>query len=294
VTAAFAALLAAAALPGVERVIVIGYDGLSPDGLRKAKTPHFDRLCRNGAWTFRARGVMPTVSSPNWASMIMGAGPEQHGVTSNDWKPDSFQIAPTVRGRGGAFPTVFGLLRDQRPASVIAVFHDWADFPRLVEKGAADPMEHHKGAAQTTARAIEFVTARKPDLMFVHLDHVDHAGHEYGHGSAEYIAAVEEADRLTGELLAALERAGLFSGALLILTADHGGAGKKHGGLTMAELEIPWIIHGPGVAGGRELSSHVNTYDTAATIAYALGLTPPAAWIGRPVVEAFSRCRCAR
>ena len=35
--------------------------------------------------SIHARGVIPTVSSPNWASMIMGAGPEQHGITSNDW-----------------------------------------------------------------------------------------------------------------------------------------------------------------------------------------------------------------
>jgi len=45
---------------------------------------------REGAWTLHARGVMPTVSSPNWASMIMGAGPEQHGVTSIDWQPYKF------------------------------------------------------------------------------------------------------------------------------------------------------------------------------------------------------------
>ena len=73
-------------LPGVSHFVVIGCDGMSPDGVLKAKSSVMRRLMKEGAWSLHARGVMPTSSSPNWASMIMGAGPEQHGVTSNDWQ----------------------------------------------------------------------------------------------------------------------------------------------------------------------------------------------------------------
>ena len=41
---------------------------------------------------------MTSSSSQNWASMIMGAGPEQHGITSNEWERDRFSISPTVAG----------------------------------------------------------------------------------------------------------------------------------------------------------------------------------------------------
>jgi predicted AlkP superfamily pyrophosphatase or phosphodiesterase len=282
-----AAAAHAAALPGVEHVVVVGFDGLSPRGIQAARTPHFDAVRRVGAFTWHARGVMPTSSSPNWASMIMGAGPEQHGVTSNDWMPDQFDIAPVVTGPGGIFPTIFGVLRGQQPRAVIGVFHDWEGFGRLVEKGVPDAVEHHKGAENTMRRAIEFAVRRRPRLLFIHLDHVDHAGHKFGHGSPEYIAAVELADALTGQLLEALDQAGMRTHTILLLTADHGGVGRKHGGATMAEIEIPWIIAGPGVAAGRELRKPVNTYDTAPTLAHVLGLTPPDAWIGRPVLEAF-------
>ena len=108
---------AEAQVPGVEHVVVIGVDGLSPEGVRRARTPVLHRMMAEGASTLHARGVMPTVSSPNWASMIMGAGPEQHGVLSNDWKPGLGPITPTAVGPGGIFPTVFGLLRQQRPSS---------------------------------------------------------------------------------------------------------------------------------------------------------------------------------
>ena len=61
-----------AVVNGVEHVVIIGCDGLSPDGIVKAKTPHQDDLMKRGAFTLHARGVLPTDSSPNWASMITG------------------------------------------------------------------------------------------------------------------------------------------------------------------------------------------------------------------------------
>src|SRR5207244_4506506 len=115
-------------LPGVEHVVIIGVDGMSPKGVEVAKTPHMHQLMREGAWTLHARGVLPTVSSPNWASMIMGAGPEQHGITSNDWQTNKFDIPPVVSGPGGIFPTIFGVLREQKPQVKIACVHDWDGF----------------------------------------------------------------------------------------------------------------------------------------------------------------------
>jgi predicted AlkP superfamily pyrophosphatase or phosphodiesterase len=262
-------------------------DGLSPDGVLQADAPNLKRLRQQGAWTLHARGVMPTSSSPNWASMIMGAGPEQHGVTSNDWQPDKFDIPPTVKGPGGIFPTIFSQLREQKPECTLAVFHDWGGFGRLVERKMVDVVEDLDGPTNTTRRAVEFIKSRKPTLTFIHLDHVDHAGHQIGHGTPEYYAAVGVADQLIGEVMATIEEAGMKNDTLLLVTADHGGVGKGHGGATMAEIEIPWIISGPGIRAGHEIKSPVNTYDTAATIAFVFGLKQPEAWIARPVTDAF-------
>jgi predicted AlkP superfamily pyrophosphatase or phosphodiesterase len=279
---------AVAQVPGAEHVVVIGVDGLSPDGIRKAPTPHLHQLMKTGASTLHARAVMPTVSSPNWASMIMGAGPEQHGVTSNDWERGKFEITPTAVGADGMFPTIFSLLRSQRPAAKIACFHDWKGFSRLFDRKAADIVEHPKGPVQTTERAIAYLKDKRPEFTFIHLDHVDGAGHDHGHGTPQYYQAVAEADRLIGLVLKGLEDAGIGGKTVVLVTADHGGKGKGHGGATMAELEIPWILHGPSVTAGKELTTPVSTYDTAATIAYIFGLESPKCWIARPVVEAFT------
>jgi arylsulfatase A-like enzyme len=119
--------------------------------------------------------------------------------------------------------------------------------------------------------------------MFVHFDDVDHAGHEIGHGTPQYIAAIEEVDGLIGRILEALAANGTLAATAVLVTADHGGVGRKHGNATMAEIEIPWILAGPGVAKGRTIAGAVNTFDTAPTVARLLGIQAHPAWIGRPV-----------
>ncbi|MFB3829081.1 MAG: alkaline phosphatase family protein [Bryobacteraceae bacterium] len=268
-----AALLALAA--HAQNAVVVGYDGLGSVWLKEAKAPVIHGVRARGAWTYHARAVMPSSSSPNWASMIMGATPSQHGVTSNDWMP----------GTGPFFPTIFGVLRKQEPAADIAIFHEWEGFARLAEPGAANRVEQpgKRDADDTVRRALAYLAGHKPRLTFVHLDLIDHAGHKSGYGSPEYFAAIEKADALTGRILAAVP-----SGTLVLLCADHGGSGNKHGGATVTEIQIPWILAGPGVA-KTELRTPVNIYDTAPTLAHALGVKPPAAWTGKVVLEAFGR-----
>ena len=272
---------------GVKHVVIIGCDGMSPDSIHNAKTPNIDDLMQRSAYTMHARAVMPTSSSPNWASMLMGAGPEQHGVTSNDWRPDKFALPPTAVGSGGIFPSLFSVLREQQPSAVIACFHDWGGIGHLFEREAMDIIEDTDGPVNTTERAVAYFKAKQPDFTFIHLDHVDHAGHKYGYKATEYYKSVEEADRLIGETLQGLEAAGMLAQTILIITSDHGGVGKGHGGATLAEVEIPWIIAGPGVLPAKELTSFVNIYDTAATVAHIFGLTAPDCWIAKPVLEAF-------
>lgn len=273
---------------GVEHVVVIGVDGLSPDGIRTAETPNLDRLVARGSSTMKARAVMPSSSSPNWASMLMGAGPEQHGVTSNDWEPDRHDLEPTTVGPGGIFPTIFSVLDQQRVGARLACFHDWDGFGRLFERDLVDRIEDNDGPEETIARAVGYITVERPTFVFIHLDHVDHAGHEHGHGTPEYYEAVELADALIGRAVEGLAAAGILDRTAILVTSDHGGVGKRHGGATMAEVEIPWILAGPGIAEGREIPEPVNTYDTAATIALLLGVKPPRCWIARPVTSALA------
>lgn len=267
----------------VAHVIVIGVDGLSPDGVDKADTPVLDAMMQGGSWSLHARGVMPTSSGANWASMITGAGPEQHGVTSNDWKVGEFNFPTSVIGSGGFFPSIFQVLHDQHPAWEVGSIYHWDGFGNLYDHRFVDHDAHGKTEDQTTDMAVAYIQAKRPRFLFVHLDHVDHAGHAYGHGTAKYYEAVTKADRLIGRIRRAVEDAGIAGETVLLVSSDHGGVGKGHGGESLAELEIPWIAYGAGVQAGRELDLPINTFDTAATAAWLLGAEIPYAWLGRPV-----------
>jgi len=286
-------MLGCAALPARQleeapeaHVIVIGVDGLSIDGVVTDGGPALRELMARGAWSLEARGVMPTLSSPNWMSMITASGPEQHGITSNGYLKRMQEIAPACRDESGGFPNIFGALRAQRPASRIAIFHDWPGFAKLVERNVPDVMEHQRGPQRTAQAAIEYWKRYRPELLFIHLDNVDHAGHRSGWSSREYYRAVEEADRQIGAILAMLREAAALDSTFVLVTSDHAGKGHNHRGNSLAEIQIPWILAGPGVAPG-EIAASVFTYDTGATLAWIFELQPPACWIGRPVLAAF-------
>lgn len=271
----------------IDHVVVIGVDGMSPDGIRKASTPMLDSMVRNGAATMQARSVLPSSSSPNWASMIMGADTEQHGITSNGWEKFDHQLPPVVATKNGTFPTIFTLFKDQQPQAHVGAIYDWDGFGRLFEKDDVDfdiNSDHEDG---TTTDAIAYIKEHTPKFTFVHLDHVDHAGHSMGHGSAEYYTSVAKADSLITEIVRATKDAGMFEKTLFIVSADHGGLGYGHGGESLAEMTIPFIMYGAGVKKGYEIEETVYQFDNAPTVAYAMGLQTPQAWIGRPVKGAF-------
>ncbi len=73
------------------------------------------------------------------------------------------------------------------------------------------------------------------------------------------------------------------------MTADHGGIRKGHGGITLQEMEIPFIIAGKGIRKGGEFRESMMQFDTAATLAYIFKLKQPQAWIGRPAKHVFNR-----
>ncbi|SIS39208.1 PA14 domain-containing protein [Zobellia uliginosa] len=271
----------------IEHVVVIGFDGLSPDGLQNANTPTFDKLMQEGAYSLHARAVLPTSSSTNWASMIMGAGPEQHGITSNAWERDNFTLPAVTQSEEFIFPTIFQLTHDQIASAEIGAIYHWGGFGRLFEKSAVDYDVSPETEDETAVLASSYIKTKRPKLTFVHFDHVDHAGHEYGHGTPKYYESVEKADQLLKQVLQAIAASGLEDKTLIIVSADHGGLGKGHGGESLKEIEIPFIVWGKGVKKNYKIAHPIYQYDNAATVAFALGLKTPYAWIGKPVLSAF-------
>lgn len=272
---------------GIEHVVVIGVDGMSSAGLRDAHTPIMDSLIAHGSVTWHARVVLPSVSSPNWASMLHGAGPEQHGITSNDWEPDGDALPPVVAGEQGRFPSIFDVIRGQRPDAETGSVYHWEGFGRLYDAAVVN-YDAHYSTPDSCAQAFgSYIAGQRPVFSFIQLDHVDGAGHRDGHMSPGYLASITNTDSLVGVILDGIRRAGIEDRTLVIITSDHGGIGYGHGGESPEEMTVPVVLAGRGVKRGYRIQQQTYIYDIAATAAFALRLTVPYAWIGRPVAAAF-------
>jgi hypothetical protein len=261
----------------IRHVIVLGIDGFGGHFVGEVATPRMDALREESVWTLAMQNGLPTSSSTNWMSMIGGSTPDQHGVLDNGWQP----------GDSTPPPTLFATFRAANPDAKIGVFHDWADFYRLVENDVTDIITHPGDELETMEAALSWIVAERPELTFIHLDHVDHAGHFNTWGSPAYHEAGELADSLLGELIDELIEFDLWPYTALIVSADHGGVGLAHGADTPQERPIPFIVRRPQ-GPSSQITREVRVWDIAATVLELLEVEAPADWVGRPVDEVFT------
>ena len=269
-----------------QRVIIIGLDGFSTQGFKAAKHPNIDALFAEGLLSLDTRPVMPSVTLPNWTSHLSGAGPEEHGVTSNAWRIDHHDLNPIEADSEGYFPSVFKLLKEKKPGIKTAFYYNWADLINSMNKKYIDEVafEDQDGYKKNYAAAVDFMEKNKadPQLVFLYSVRVDHAGHEFKWMSDQYIAAIQEADTAIGNLVANLKAKGLYEDTYFLLITDHGGLEKGHGGTSMVEMQIPWAITGPHIKHSGLVHMFNSNRNTSIVIARIFGIKKlPASWTGQ-------------
>ncbi|MDR1525211.1 MAG: alkaline phosphatase family protein [Tannerella sp.] len=272
---------------GIEHVIVIGIDGMSSQGLIQAHTPCMDSLKHAGAYSYKVRCILPSVSSPNWHAMLSGAGPELTGVLDNSWRRGVYELPPVTLTDNGYFPGIFRIIRDRKPQAVTASFYNWGGFGDLLEKEVIDSCATFPSQLETAKHTAAYIRDKKPDFVFIQLDEIDGAGHESGHMSPGYLRKIEETDTHVRLIVDAVAQAGIAGSTLIMVVSDHGGIFYWHGGNAYEEVSTPIIFAGPGVRKDYSIRQQIYKYDVAADVAFALGLETPQAWVGRPTCTAY-------
>ena len=271
----------------IKHVIVLGIDGCDIQGLTLAQTPNIDSLVAHGSWTYEAKAQMPTVSSPNWASIIDGVPPKEHGIWSNSWQRKQIKDSVYCGGKKGhVFPTIFRVLRESDRHAQICCINEWWSFRRLVEDGVCSIRQRTVLEGITDFRVPTVISVRKPKFLFIHFNDVDETGHKYGHGNTkQYISAIERVDHSIGKIIKAVKRAHMLESTVFVIISDHGGIGHGHGGSTPQEVNVPFVFSGAGIKQNHHIKSYVNNYDLSPTIARLLNAKVPACWQGKVIEE---------
>jgi predicted AlkP superfamily pyrophosphatase or phosphodiesterase len=208
-------LPACAAAPLVEHVFIISIDGGSPASIERSAMPVLQKLVKQGAHTWSAQTITPSLTLPAHASMLTGVGMDRHKVTWNDWSPtNGFAQAPTVFAAA-------------KPAGIsTAMFVGKEKFRHLAQPGTVDEFNYDSGASQivsksasgggdlkkegnvfaqaVAANAASYIARHKPGLCFIHFADPDSAGHKYGWGSPEQLASLADVDAGLGVILKAI------------------------------------------------------------------------------------------
>jgi phosphopentomutase len=258
-------------------VVIISIDGLRPDALDLADTPILDDLRANGSYSPSAQTVGLSSTLPSHASMLCGTTLDKHGLTL----PLPYIGWPGIKG-----PTLFDVAHDAGLKTAVVTGKKKLDY--LISPNSVDDFicaDAHD--TEVKEQAVELIQAGMPNVLFIHFGDTDRVGHIYSWMSPNQLQSIAFVDGLIGEIVAELEGGGYLNSTLMIITADHGGHYFTHGDDSPVDRTIPWLAVGPGVRNGVTLVDTINTYDTAATVLYALSLPVPEWWDGRPVMEIF-------
>jgi arylsulfatase A-like enzyme len=262
-------------------VVLISIDGLRPDAPHRAGARTLLRLSGAGAYDATAQTVLPSRTLPAHTSMVTGLTPLQHGITWNEDRTGELGLVQV--------PTIFDHVAAAGLTST-ALFAK-SKFRHLIRPGSPTYASAPRGAlVRSAGEIVDDLEHRlrfgRPDLIFVHLGDADVFGHSFGWLSWPYRSAVRRADAAVARIIRAADRAYGPGRYTLIVTSDHGGIARGHGGGRPLERTIPWLALGPGVCPG-VIGEPVFIEDTAPTVLALLGLTPPPEMSGRVVAEAL-------
>lgn len=256
-----------------KHVFVIGLDGAGNE-VKEANAPNLKQFFAEGAVTYSAQAMTPTISAQNWGSILHGVNPDKHGLTNTIAAENQYP-------EGSPYPSFMKILKQARPQANMAAFSNWTPINYGIIEQSTDAYMESLPDDQLAPKIAEYIRTKGENtrITFVQLDDLDYAGHSYGYGSEKYFEQYKKTDENVGIILDAISDTGLMDESLIIITTDHGGTSSgSHGGNSPDEKNIFWAVHGPGIKQGTMISTSMTNMDTATIVVNSLRLDRPDNW----------------
>ncbi|MGV8025100.1 MAG: alkaline phosphatase family protein [Anaerolineaceae bacterium] len=258
------------------RVVIVLVDALREDtSLNTEVMPYLNKLRQNAA-VATMHSQTPSYSAPGWTTILTGAWPD-----INDSQPANPPDDDSVR----TF-TQDDIFAAADRAGFKTAVSGFTWFEQMlansgVDSGFYTPDEDSSADVDVLNAAIPWLEDTDYQLVLIHLDQVDYAGHHQGGplGSG-WAAAARRVDSMLQTIAANLD---LQQDTLLIFS-DHGQIDRGgHGGQDPITLVEPFVMIGAGVKPGQY--ADIEMADIAPTIAALLGTSIPASNQGRGLTE---------
>jgi predicted AlkP superfamily pyrophosphatase or phosphodiesterase len=210
--------------PISSHVVLITISGLKSDFVTGAESqrlniPTIQALRSKGAYAVGIESVFPSQTLPAHASMITGAPPADHWITSDysfDQESASQSKEPRKSAKEIKTETVFDAAR--RAGLVVAA----VGFPLTTDSAIVFNQPDAADDFVKAVSAADIIEKHRPSLLLVNFTSFDGAQRRYGPLSAESIRAMEAIDGLVKKIVDAAENSRIAEETTFILVSDSG------------------------------------------------------------------------
>jgi hypothetical protein len=287
IAVAVASIAAAPSQAGVKKVLTIAMDGVRPDALAAANTPHIDSLldgtffgtgAPSGIFAMNAQAEHLTFSGPGWGAYMTGLHVDRHGADTNGFEN-------VVPGTTDWFTPLEAFNPNLHTHRVLT----WNIANTSIPSGAdtAENFEYDQNGDQLmTNRVVQWMQDPATDAVMMFYSDTDTAGHTCGFSPTAgcYIAQIQDVDSQIGQIMTAMAARLNFANEdwLVIMTSDHGGLGTGHAGGLPEQRTIPYIAAGR-LATTVLPQANPRQVDVAATVLTYFGAPIPSNYDGHAV-----------
>jgi len=224
-----------------KKVLLIGIDGCRTDALKLANTPTIDNLITNGIYSPDALNDDITISGPGWSAILCGVWSNKHLSVDNSFVGTDYTN----------YPPLFKHIEDFNANLHTVSICNWSPINDYIVQNYADYKLNVSSDSDVSIEAVNYLTTNDPDIMFLHFDDVDHAGHSYGFSpdTSQYITAIESVDAFIAPIIQSISQRPNYTNEdwLILITTDHGGIGTSHGGNSIQEQKVFVIASGNSI-----------------------------------------------
>ena len=215
-----------------QRVVVIMFDGFDPRYFAESKMPVLEQWKRDGIYK-QVKGVMPSVTNANNASICCGTWPETHGIIANSYFDEKtgeelyvesadLVLAPTLFERAGRHGVKSALLSSKaktatlllRGAEIVLTAEN--PTPEWVQKLGPAPVIYSPDINYWLMGAAINILKTRPDIGVLYVHTTDYPMHMWAPEAPESKEHLARMDDLIGQAMKAAPDAAFLA------TADHG------------------------------------------------------------------------